>query len=88
MYEAKDWIIKNQLGRRNLPLYEKAKLALLHEENFKAKAKENQSLGGGDKKSEEVKSGCPKSDKAIKPINTLDEVAESIKEHSTSKHNY
>lgn len=38
---AKEWIIRNQLGRRNLQLYQRAELALLLEPYLREKAKEN-----------------------------------------------
>jgi hypothetical protein len=40
--EAIEWIIKNQFGRRNLPAYERAKLALRLEPIIREKAKERQ----------------------------------------------
>jgi DNA-binding XRE family transcriptional regulator len=40
--EAKEWIIRNQFGRRNLPAYERAKLALKLKPYIEEKAKENQ----------------------------------------------
>ena len=40
--EAIEWIIKNQFGRRNLPAYERAKLALRLEPIIRDKAKERQ----------------------------------------------
>ncbi len=70
-----EWIILNQLGRRNLPAYERAKLALLLEPIIAAKAKENlvsagQSFGRGmDEKP------WQKSAKAISPVETRAEVA-------------
>jgi len=39
---AIEWIIRNQFGRRNLPTYERAKLALRLKPIIKAKAKEQQ----------------------------------------------
>ena len=54
--EAIEWIIKNQFGRRNLPAYERAKLALRLEPIIKENAKERQVANGGDKKSENAKS--------------------------------
>lgn len=41
-YEAKEWIIKNQFGRRNLNPYQRAELVLQLEELYKEQAKENQ----------------------------------------------
>ena len=40
--EVKEWIIKNQLGRRNIPPYVRAELALKLKPVIAAKAKENQ----------------------------------------------
>lgn len=42
------WIAKNQLGRRNLPPFQRGELALAMEPWLKVKAKENQK-GGGNK---------------------------------------
>jgi len=44
--DAKVWIIKNQFGRRNLPAYERARLALQLEKLFRVKAQENLSIAG------------------------------------------
>lgn len=43
--EAKEWIIRNQFGRRNLPAYERAKLALKLKPIWEEKAKEKQKEG-------------------------------------------
>lgn len=53
--EVKQWIIKNQFARRNISVYQRSALALKLKENIAKKAKENQSIAGGDKKSEDVK---------------------------------
>lgn len=42
---AKEWIIRNQFGRRNLTPYQRAELALALEPLIRAKAKENQGHG-------------------------------------------
>ena len=42
---AIEWIIKNQFGRRNLPAYERARLALRLKPVLAEKAKERQTLG-------------------------------------------
>jgi hypothetical protein len=39
--DAKVWIIRNQFGRRNLPTYERGRLALTLEAIFREKAKGN-----------------------------------------------
>lgn len=62
--EAKLWIIRNQLGRRNLPDYEKARLALRLKDAIAAEAKEKQG---------ERTDIHQKSDKS--PINTNKELA-------------
>ena len=40
-----EWIIKNQFGRRNLPLHERARLALRLKPVIAEKAKENERIG-------------------------------------------
>ncbi|ARC85669.1 hypothetical protein U732_1091 [Clostridium argentinense CDC 2741] len=64
--EVKQWIIKNQFARRNISSYQRSILALQLKESISKKAKVNQSLAGGDKKSEGVKSLSQKSEEAIK----------------------
>ena len=64
------WIIKNQFGRRNLPTYEHARLALRLKAIFAEKAKENQRIGA-----EMTNTGCQKSDKAMEAIDTKKELA-------------
>ena len=44
---AKEWIVRNQFGRRNLSPYIRAQLALKLKPIISAKAKENQSCGQG-----------------------------------------
>jgi hypothetical protein len=63
--EAKIWIIRNQLARRNLPPRERARLALLLKPAIEKKAKEKQKESGGAVSS---KSSKP-------PIHTRAEVA-------------
>lgn len=58
------WIIKNQFGRRNLPIYERARLALRLKPVIAEKAKENQGTRTD---------LCQKSDKS--PIDTKRELA-------------
>lgn len=45
--EAKAWMIRNQLGRRNLPNYERARLALQLKPLLAEEAKKKQSEAGG-----------------------------------------
>lgn len=65
--EVKIWIIQNQFSRRNLPAYERAKLALVLKPLIAAKAKENQYEGFNQH------SLCQKSDKPS--IDTKKELA-------------
>lgn len=66
--EAIEWIIKNQFGRRNLPAYERARLALRLKPVIAAKAKENLATH-----TESGYQGCQISDKAA--IDTKKELA-------------
>ena len=73
--EAKLWIIKNQLGRRNLTDAARIELATLKAELLRVKAKEQQSRAGGDKYGNETLSS--KSLKVKKaPVNVRQTVAE------------
>lgn len=69
-------IIKNQFGRRNLPAYERAKLALKLKPIIQEKAKENQKstqlIGKGVQTKDMVNQ---KSDTPLKPISTDKELA-------------
>ena len=69
--EAKIWIIKNQFGRRNLPSYERARLALLMKSLFAEKAKENQAIYYGN----QYDGLSQKSVEVHKPIDTQKELA-------------
>lgn len=69
------WIIRNQLGRRNLQLFQRSELALRMKGAIEEKARANCSAGGGDKKSEASKSGSQKSDEPINNMRTDEELA-------------
>ena len=71
---VKLWIIDNQLGRRNIPPFARIELAQLREPMIRAKAKENMSLGGGDKKSGFQVTGNP-----IDKVHTHEQVAKIAK---------
>lgn len=74
--EATLWIINNQFGRRNISDFVRAELALKAEPLIAARAKENLSAVGGDKKSNEYKeSGLANLPEAIQPVNTRDELS-------------
>lgn len=70
-FESRDavieWIIKNQFGRRNLPLYERARLALRLKPVIAERAKENQRIGA-----EITNTG---SQKSVKAVDTQKELA-------------
>ncbi len=71
--EAKEWMILNQFGRRNLNGYQRSVLALQLENVFQEKAKENTIKAG---QSYSPKEGCQISDKvAINTIDTKKELA-------------
>ena len=67
---AKEWIIRNQFGRRNLPPYVRVSLALELESTIAARAKENQKLseGAGNK-------GLTTLSNPVEPVNTRAEIA-------------
>jgi N6-adenosine-specific RNA methylase IME4/DNA-binding XRE family transcriptional regulator len=73
--KVKEWIILNQFGRRNLSAYDRSILALRLKELFAEKARGNMSTAGGDRKSENAKTGCQISDKAIDTKKELAKVA-------------
>lgn len=64
--QVKEWIIKNQLGRRNIPAYVRAELALLLKPAIQEKAKEQQA--------NHTEQGYQKSDKAV---HTAKEIAKA-----------
>jgi len=68
--EAKEWMLWNQLGRRNLTDYDRTVLALELEEIVKARAKENLVQSG-----KQYGKGSQKSENPIKPVDTMKEVA-------------
>jgi hypothetical protein len=70
--EVKEWIIRNQFGRRNISVNQRSLLALKLDDIVKAKALENKSVAGGDKKS--LLAPVPK---AIIPIHTDKELAKT-----------
>lgn len=66
--EAKEWIIRNQLARRNISDFQRVELVLKLEPLIAAKAKENQRLSDG--------KGCQISDNLkMTPIDTKKELA-------------
>ena len=73
--EAIEWVVSNQLARRNLSTWEKVKAADKLRPYFEKQAQENKSKAGGDKKSEHAKSLFQESDKAINAVHTDEEIA-------------
>ena len=53
--EALEWILRNQLGRRNLTDFQRNKIALKYEAVIAKRMKERQSAAGGDKRSVNAK---------------------------------
>jgi hypothetical protein len=67
--DAKEWMLWNQLGRRNLTDYDRTVLALELEAIVKTRAKANQSAAGGSK------ALVQNSAQAVTPVKTRDEIA-------------
>jgi len=65
---AKAWIIRNQLGRRNLPPYQRAELALALEPLIAKKAKENLKTSTGG-------TNPQPSQNSVKPVDRQKELA-------------
>lgn len=55
--EALEWILRNQLGRRNLTDFQRNRIALKYEDIIAKRMKERMSKGGGDRKSVNKKIG-------------------------------
>jgi len=66
--EAKVWIIRNQLARRNLPAHERIRLALLLKPAIEKKAKEHERLSEG-------KGSQTLANLKVEPIDTREEIA-------------
>lgn len=75
--EAKAWMIRNQLGRRNLPNYERARLALQLKPLLAEEAKKRQREAGGDRRSEEYKESLPQKSAEPKNSEVRDELAKA-----------
>lgn len=73
-----EWMLDIQLGRRNLSPIQRIAVTEKYRPIYEKQAKENQSLGGGDRKSEEYKkTGFQNSEKAFTPINTTQKLAKT-----------
>jgi hypothetical protein len=73
--EAKEWIIRNQFGRRNITVANRVSLALTLDEVTRERAKKNLSAGGGDKKSDNAKTPFLPVGNPIKKVHTDEELA-------------
>ena len=69
------WIIRNQLDRRNLPLYERGRLELLQAATLEKQAKERQRQAGGDHKKKNPKPLLQNSVKAVKPKRVVEQIS-------------
>lgn len=78
LLEAKQWALDTQKGRRNLDKWELGKIALRLKPEIEARAKANMAAGGGDHKSNNAKSGLPKSADPILSIDTRQEMADAV----------
>ena len=69
------WILKNQIGRRNLTVFQKTELALKFEPQIAAKALDNKQKAGERYGENHPKELCQNSDKALESIDTKKEIA-------------
>ena len=72
--DVKEWMINNQFSRRNLPLYERARLALKLQPIIEDRAKENLRKASA-KTNASRWATLPKAIEEIKPINTRKELS-------------
>ncbi|MDR1492028.1 MAG: hypothetical protein LBT05_04825 [Planctomycetaceae bacterium] len=88
--DAKLWAWSHQENRRNLTAFQRAEIALQFKSLFAARAKENMSIGGGDKKSEQAKSGWENSPHPISEKNTRQEIAKiaNVSDNTVSRVEY
>ena len=78
LLEAKQWALDTQKGRRSLDKWELGKIALKLRPEIEARAKANMAAGGGDHKSESVKSGLVNSPNPILSVDTRKEAALAV----------
>lgn len=78
-----EWMLDIQLGRRNLSPNQRIAVAEKYRPIYKKQAKENMSLGGGDKKSGSQNSSTP-----INPENKVDVRAKLAKTAGVSTDTY
>ena len=78
LLEAKQWALTTQKGRRNLDKWELGKIALKLKPEIEARARANMAAGGGDHKSEHLKSGLVNSSNPILPVDTRKEAALAV----------
>ncbi len=78
LLEAKQWALDTQKGRRNLDKWELGKIALKLKPEIEARARANMAAGGGNHKSEGLKSGLMISPNPILPVNTRKEAALAV----------
>ena len=77
------WMVRQQLGRRSLTPLQRIQIVEKYRPFYKKKAKENMSLGGGDRKSGSQNSPTP-----INPENKIDVRAELAKDADVSTDTY
>lgn len=70
-----EWILRQQLGRRNLTDFQRTRIALRYEEMISKKAKERQREAGGDRKSDEYKKNASVPRNITDMHTTRDEIA-------------
>lgn len=70
-----EWMIRNQLGRRNLTDFQRNEVALKYQGIIAMKMKERMSAGGGDKISDKAKAGTTNWSTPIEPTSQRKELA-------------
>ena len=80
---VKEWMIRNQLSRRNLNAYQRSLLALGLEEIYKERAKQNQRDAGGDKRSQAYRES-KESKKCVEDVKAVDSRIASSKAMNVS----
>lgn len=78
MLEAKQWALDTQKGRRNLTVWELAKIGLKLRPDVEARAQENLVANGEKRWQDDGNEGCTPVYNPIKPVNTSQELADMV----------
>ena len=78
MLEAKQWALDTQKGRRNLTVWELAKIGLKLKPDVEARAQENLVASGENRWQDDPNEGCTPVYNPIEPVNTSQELADMV----------